>query len=222
MMQYDGACDVILSGDCGVTSMLQVALEKEAAWESQTSKLSDLQAQSIKTETQETEGVPRKPITNLQIDTDISTFLLREYKMEPATEHITEKPITSANANDSPAGKFAVSKVHFKSENHKPKYGMSENRTTLRDLRRDPQVKIADLKAFSKNFKLATPVPRDMEKILSNDANKQKEIREKSDLDLRGDKFEKYATATVSCSSRQHPIETRGRSSMVARSTYRW
>jgi len=49
---------------------------------------------------------------------------------------------------------------------------------------RDP-AEVQALKSFSTNFKLSTPVPQDLVKILAKDAEKQKEIKEKSERDVK-------------------------------------
>ncbi len=195
MMQYDGACDGFVSGDDGITSMKQIALGTRAVSESQIFNLHDLPAKPVTTEIPKTEGVFKRPISDLRIAPDISIFSLLQHNMELSPERNTAKPILSTKENDSPAAEFVVtkvSKVHFKkSDNNKPKHDLSENRTTLKELQRDPHVKTADLRAFSQSLKLTTPVPKDLEKMLSNDAKKQMEIGEKSDLDIGGQILEK-------------------------------
>jgi len=46
--------------------------------------------------------------------------------------------------------------------------------------RQDKEVKLAELKNFANNFKLSTPVPKDLVSIIAKDPVKQKEIQEKA------------------------------------------
>ena len=61
--------------------------------------------------------------------------------------------------------------------------------------RQDKDIKLNDLKGFSKNFKLHTPVPKDLVPILAKDKKKQDEIMEKAQREA-----ERQATSPVKSS----------------------
>ena len=90
---------------------------------------------------------------------------------KPAT--ITKAPVPNATAN------VEIEVLdQFRTFREKQKTKVADDRQ--KRARQDKDIKLNDLKGFSKNFKLNTPVPKDLVPILAKDKKKQDEIMEKA------------------------------------------
>jgi len=108
---------------------------------------------------------------------------------EPSKDYTKDAPITKPaainNARPSdPVKPNATANVEaevldsFRTFAEKQKMQVADNKRQR--VSHDKAIKLNDLKAFSKNFSLHTPVPKDLVPILSKDKKKQDEIVEKS------------------------------------------
>ena len=102
-----------------------------------------------------------------------------DVKQEPAKDSVPTKPTPSKpSVPNATANVEAEVLDSFRTFAEKQKTKVADDRQ--KRARQDKDIKLNDLKGFSKNFKLNTPVPKDLVPILAKDKKKQDEIMEKA------------------------------------------
>lgn len=131
-----------------------------------------------------------EPLKAAPVATDMKTTLLAKPAPEPAQKPSTTlKPATGNTVPQSVARKVgrpdnATANVEhdlldsFKQFSATEKLRVQERQRSM--ARESKAVKLNDLKKFSQNFKLHTPVPTDLVPILAKDEDKQQQIVEKA------------------------------------------
>ena len=107
-------------------------------------------------------------------------ILSTDAKQESTKDSVPARPAatTKASVPNATANVEAEVLDSFRTFAEKQKTKVADDRQ--KRARQDKDIKLNDLKGFSKNFKLNTPVPKDLVPILANDKKKQDEIMEKS------------------------------------------
>ncbi|KAI9714341.1 MAG: hypothetical protein M1820_000302 [Bogoriella megaspora] len=145
-----------------------------------------------------------------------------ETKPTPAS---TGKPVLGSSGRQYGQGQNATENVEkhlldsFKAFSASEKMKMFERQRAQQ--RTDKAVKLNDLKKFSQNFKLHTPVPTDLVPILAKDKSKQEQIVEKTkrQLEEQKEQEQRKASTTASDSSASASKATRGASAAVGSPT---
>ena len=136
-------------------------------------------------------------IANEKTDTPSTPGALKQ----PATNDITLTQHAKESAPNATANVENDALKAFKQFSEKQKIRLADDRRQR--INQDKNVKLNDLRGFSKNFKLHTPVPSDLVPILAKDKKKQDEIMEKAQRNVA----EQAASATkVSSKPGEHPI----------------
>lgn len=133
----------------------------------------------------------------------------QEKQSQPAKPAPTSKPAVDSEQKPAPAKpapsvtagpkQNATANVetevldHFRQFANSEKLKMQERRRAQASY--DRTIKLNELMKFSKNFKLATPVPKDLVPILTKDPNKQEEILERSQRQAEESKMAAAAKA---------------------------
>jgi hypothetical protein len=139
-----------------------------------------ISAQLAKPESSSEAPVPSKPVV-------VPTITLEKQNTAPIPASDQKTPVsTTATAplKRPGAAENATSNVetevldHFRQFANNEKMRMQERRRNQAS--HDRTVKLNELMKFSQNFKLATPVPKDLVPILAKDPNKQEEIIERA------------------------------------------
>ena len=101
-------------------------------------------------------------------------------RVEPTTDAASVRPPVSTRPPVPNATANVETEVldSFRTFAEKQKSKVADDRQ--KRARQDKDIKLNDLKGFSKNFKLNTPVPKDLVPILAKDKRKQDEIMEKA------------------------------------------
>jgi hypothetical protein len=143
--------------------------------------------------------------------TDVSETS-EEKQPQPAKPSTTDRPVVAEHstsvATTAPkraGAENATSNVetevldHFRQFANSEKLKMQERRRNQASY--DRTIKLNELMKFSKNFKLATPVPRDLVPILAKDPNKQEEIIERAQRQAQEKAAAKTATQAAAVAS---------------------
>lgn len=104
----------------------------------------------------------------------------RDGKVEPAKDATPSRPAATTKVPVPNATANVEAEVFnsFRNFAEKQKTKVADDRQ--KRARQDKDIKLNDLKGFSKTFKLHTPVPKDLVPILAKDKKKQDEIMEKA------------------------------------------
>lgn len=131
----------------------------------------------------------------------------------PSSDQKTAAPTTTTTPLKRPgAAENATSNVetevldHFRQFANNEKMRMQERRRNQAS--HDRTVKLNELMKFSQNFKLATPVPKDLVPILAKDPGKQEEIIERAQRQADEKAAAKAAPQPAAPVTEQKPINT--------------
>lgn len=138
----------------------------------------------IKLSTEKEKKSDREPRPNEKLSPGVSTPKEKDEKsVNPTSPNVAPKVEAKHTISGKPAAPTATgvevdALKAFKQFSEKQKSRVADDKRQR--VIQDKNVKLNDLRGFSKNFKLNTPVPSDLVPILAKDPKKQEEIKEKA------------------------------------------